>query len=156
MKTTPRTLSLAASFVTSAALAVSGAAVAHDSHAKYSAGEPGDPKKPSREIVVDMSEMRYSPAAIDVKRGEQIKFIVRNSGAIDHEFLLATTAENLKHAEAMRKNPDMEHDEPNGVKLGPGKSGEVLWRFSKRGTFEYSCLIPDHRQSGMIGKVVVK
>ena len=156
MKTTLRTLLLAASFVTSTALALSGAAVAHDSHAKYSAGEPGDPKKPSREIVVDMTEMRYSPAAIEVKRGEQIKFIVRNSGAIDHEFLLATTAENLKHAEEMRKNPDMEHDEPNGVKLGPGKSAEVLWRFSKRGTFEYSCLIPDHRQSGMIGKVVVK
>ena len=156
MKITPRTFLLAASFVTLAAPALSGAAVAHDSRAKYSAGEPGDPKKPSREIVVDMTEMRYAPVAIEVKRGEQIKFIVRNSGAIDHEFLLATTAENLKHAEEMRKNPDMEHDEPNGVKLGPGKSGEVLWRFSKRGTFEYSCLIPDHRQSGMIGKVVVK
>ena len=156
MKTTLNTLSLAALTAASVALAVSGAATAHDSHAGYSAGEPGDPKKPSREIIVDMSEMRYSPAAIEVKRGEQIKFVIRNSGAIDHEFLLATTAENLKHAEAMRKNPDMEHDEPNGVKLGPGKSGEVLWRFSKRGTFEYSCLIPDHRQSGMIGKVVVK
>lgn len=79
-------------------------AMAHENHSEYSAGEPGDPKKPSREIVVLMSEMDYSPASIEVKRGEQIRFVVRNVGTEVHEFLLATTAENLKHGEAMKKN----------------------------------------------------
>ena len=50
----------------------------------------------------------------------------------------------------------MEHDEPNGLRLAPKKSGEILWKFSKVGTFEYSCLIHTHRESGMIGKIVVK
>lgn len=131
-------------------------AAAHEKHGGYSAGEPGNPKKPAREIVVEMSEMDYSPAVVEVKRGEQIRFVIRNRGTEDHEFLLATTAENLKHAAAMRKNPDMEHDEPNGLRLAPRKSGEILWKFSKAGTFEYSCLIPDHREYGMIGKVIVK
>ena len=31
------------------------------------------------------------PACIDVKRGEQVRFVIRNNGADDHEFLLATT-----------------------------------------------------------------
>jgi len=131
-------------------------ASAHEKDGEYSAGEPGDPKKPSREIVVFMSEMDYSPASIEVKRGEQIRFVVRNVGTEPHEFLLATTAENLKHGEAMKKNPNMEHDEPNGLKLDAKKSGEILWKFSKAGTFEYSCLIPTHREYGMLGKVVVK
>ena len=56
----------------------------------------------------------------------------------------------------MKKNPKMEHDEPNGVRLAPKKSAELLWRFSKAGDFEYSCLIPDHRDYGMIGRVTVK
>jgi uncharacterized cupredoxin-like copper-binding protein len=56
----------------------------------------------------------------------------------------------------MKKNPDMEHDEPNGLRLAPKKSGEIIWKFSKAGTFEYSCLIPTHRELGMIGTVVVK
>ena len=56
----------------------------------------------------------------------------------------------------MKKNPDMEHDEPNGLRLDAKKSGEILWKFSKAGTFEYSCLIPTHREFGMIGKVIVK
>src|SRR5437870_600730 len=82
----------------------------HRHHASYSAGEPGNPRKPSRIIEVEMTEMAFSPFKIEVKRGEQIRFVIRNAGKEDHEFLLATTAENLKHAEAMRKNPGMTHD----------------------------------------------
>ncbi|MBI3700565.1 MAG: cupredoxin family protein [Afipia sp.] len=131
-------------------------ASAHGHHGGYSAGEPGNAKKPSREIAILMSEMDYTPSKIEVKRGEQIRFVIRNVGSESHEFLLASTADNLKHAEAMKKNPDMEHDEPNGLKLASKKSGEILWKFTKAGTFEYSCLIPTHREFGMIGKVVVK
>ncbi len=130
----------------------------HEQHAheSYAAGEPGDPKKPARTIEVGMSEMAYAPARIEVKRGEQIRFVIRNVGADNHEFLLATTEENLKHGEAMKNNPDMEHEEPNGVRLAPKKSAEIVWKFTRAGTFEYSCLIPGHREAGMIGQVVVK
>ena len=125
-------------------------------HESYSAGEPGDPKKPSRTIEVEMSEMDFTPSRIEVKRGEQIRFVLRNVGTEDHEFLLANKDENLKHAELMKKSPRMEHDDPNGVRLGPKKSAEIVWKFTKAGSFEYSCLIPDHRDYGMIGHVTVK
>ena len=101
-------------------------------------------------------KMTFTPNKIEVKKGEQIKFMLRNNGELDHEFILATTAENLKHAESMKKNPDMEHDDPNGKRLAPKKTSEIVWKFTKRGTFEYSCLIPGHREAGMIGTVVVK
>ena len=133
-------------------------AYSHEQHAHggHAAGEPGDPKKPSRTIVVGMTEMAYAPARIEVKRGEQIRFVLRNVGKEDHEFLLATTKENLAHAQEMKKHPHMEHDEPNAVRLAPSKTAEILWKFSKAGTFEFSCLIPDHRDYGMIGHVTVK
>jgi uncharacterized cupredoxin-like copper-binding protein len=125
-------------------------------HGGYAAGEPGDATKPARVIEIEMSEMAYKPSQIEVKRGEQIRFVVRNAGTEDHEFLLATTRENLAHAEVMKKHPHMEHDEPNGVRLAPQKSAEILWKFTHAGSFEYSCLIPDHRDYGMIGRVTVK
>lgn len=133
-------------------------ALGHEQHAheSYAAGEPGNPKRPSRMIEVEMSEMAFTPSRIEVKRGEQIRFVIRNVGFEDHEFLLATKEENLKHAEAMKKNPRMEHDDPNGVRLAPKKSAEIIWKFIKAGTFEYSCLIPDHREYGMFGQVTVK
>lgn len=128
--------------------------------AGFSAGEPGDPKKPARIVQVTMNEgdskMMYVPASIEIRRGEQIKFVLRNNGALDHEFILATTAENLKHAEEMKKNPEMEHDDPNAKRLAPKKVNEIVWKFTKTGQFEYGCLIPGHREAGMIGTVVVK
>ena len=132
----------------------------HGHDEAFSAGEPGDAKKPARIIQVTMGEMdgkmMFMPAKVEVKKGEQVKFMLRNNGELDHEFILATTAENLKHGEAMKKNPDMEHDDPNGIRLAAKKTGEILWKFTKPGTFEYSCLIEDHRDYGMIGTVVVK
>jgi uncharacterized cupredoxin-like copper-binding protein len=132
------------------------ALAAHEGHGHYSAGEPGDPKKPARVITVLMNEMDYTPSKIEVKRGEQIRFVIRNVGTESHEFMLATTAENLRHAEVMKQDPAMQHDDPNGVTLAPKKTAEILWKFSKAGTFEYSCLIPKHRESGMIGTISVK
>lgn len=131
---------------------------AHDRgrHPSYSAGEPGDPAKPSRTIEIEMSEMTYEPIRIEVGRGEQIRFVLRNVGIEDHEFLLATTRENLKHADDMRKHPHMNHKEPNGARVAPKKTAEIIWKFTKPGTFEYSCLIPDHREYGMTGQVTVK
>jgi uncharacterized cupredoxin-like copper-binding protein len=127
----------------------------HDHHG-FSAGEPGDPNKPARTIEIALSEMAYEPSNINVKRGEQIRFVLRNVGREDHEFLLATTKENLTHAEVMKKHPHMEHDDPNGVRLAPNKTAEIVWKFTKSGTFEFSCLIPDHRDYGMVGHVTVK
>jgi uncharacterized cupredoxin-like copper-binding protein len=56
----------------------------------------------------------------------------------------------------MEQHPDMAHDEPNGRKLAPGKTVELLWMFDKSGTYEFTCLIPGHREAGMTGSVTVK
>ena len=130
------------------------------SHATFSAGEPGNPKRPAKTMQVTMREtdgkMVFIPDRIEVRKGEQVRFLLRNSGDLDHEFMLATTEENLKHAELMKKFPDMEHDDPNGKRLSPKKTAEIVWRFTKAGTFEFGCLIPGHREAGMTGFVVVR
>jgi uncharacterized cupredoxin-like copper-binding protein len=133
---------------------------AHENNGHFSAGEPGDPKKPARIIKVVMREdgkkLAFEPTRITVRKDEQIRFVLENAGIDDHEFVLATVKENRKHAELMKKFPDMEHDDPNAKRLAPAARGEILWKFTKAGTFEFACLIPGHREAGMLGKVVVK
>lgn len=144
------------------ALPIGSLAIAHEGQEKagYAAGEPGDPKKSSRTVEVIMSEgsgtMTYAPAEIDVKKGEQIKLVVKNAGALKHEFFLDSFDHNAHHKIEMQKNPEMEHDDPNAQSVEPDKQVEVLWKFSKAGTFEFACLIPGHYEAGMHGKVVVK
>ena len=135
---------------------------AHEGHPTFSAGEPGDPKKPARTVRVLMhddggeTDMRFEPALITVRRGEQIRFVLENVGTESHEFMLATVPENRKHAELMKKFPDMEHDDPNGKRLAASERGELVWKFTKRGEFEFACLIPGHYEAGMHGKIIVK
>jgi uncharacterized cupredoxin-like copper-binding protein len=119
-------------------------------------GKPGDAKKVSRTIEVGMGDdMRFTPADIKVKQGETIKFVARNHGALEHEFVLGTMKELKEHAALMRKSPEMEHDDPNAVSVAPGNTGTLIWRFTKAGTFDFACLVPGHFEAGMVGKIIV-
>ncbi|SDR51403.1 Uncharacterized copper-binding protein, cupredoxin-like subfamily [Rhizobiales bacterium GAS191] len=126
----------------------------------YSAGEPGNPKKPARVVIITMSDtdgkMGYFPDKLEVRKGEQIKFVLKNNGALEHEFMLATVQENAEHAELMKKFPEMEHDDPNAKSIKPKQSADLLWQFTKAGEFQYACLIPGHMEAGMHGTVIVK
>ena len=129
----------------------------HDEGHADTVGKPGDPKKISRTIDVEMSDtMRFSPANIRVKRGETIKFLLKNSGKLKHEMVLGSMKELKEHAALMQKFPEMEHADPNMVSVDPGKTGELVWKFNKAGTFDFACLQPGHFEAGMVGKVAVK
>ncbi|ALG91121.1 MULTISPECIES: copper-binding protein [Actibacterium] len=122
-------------------------------------GVPGDPAKVTRTIDVTMretddGEMLFEPKSLDIVEGETIRFTVVNNGELEHEFVIDTMMGNAEHKEAMAKM-DMEHDDPNSVRLDPGASGEVVWTFSNTGSFEFACLIPGHYESGMHGPIVV-
>lgn len=120
-------------------------------------GKAGDPKKITRTIMFRMSdEMRFDPSHITVKRGETIRFIARNNGKLMHEMVFGTVQELKEHADQMKKFPGMEHDEPYMTHVAPGKSGEIIWQFTKPGVFDFACLIAGHYDAGMTGKVTVK
>lgn len=159
-KTSALASGLAALLLSSGVVLAGPGEVGH-SHKTFAAGAPGDAKKPARTVEVVMSEtgdgrMLFRPDRVDVKRGEQVRFVLKNAGKVDHEFMLDSVANNAKHRIAMQKNPDMEHDDPNGKRLAPGQTAQIVWRFSKAGSFEFACLIPGHHESGMHGSVAVK
>jgi uncharacterized cupredoxin-like copper-binding protein len=120
-------------------------------------GREGNPRKVSRTIKVDMADtMRFTPADVTVKRGETVRFVVRNDGKQLHEMVLGTTQAIKEHAELMKKFPEMEHADPNMAHVKPGATGEIVWQFTKAGEFQFACLQPGHYEAGMVGKVGVK
>lgn len=130
-----------------------------DEHAEMMIGKPGDPAKATRTIDVSMREtddgdMIFEPTSLEITKGETIRFNIMNKGELEHEFVIDTMEGNAEHKEAMAKM-DMEHDDPNSVRLDEGKSGEVVWTFTNAGTFEFACLIPGHYESGMHGPITV-
>jgi uncharacterized cupredoxin-like copper-binding protein len=120
-------------------------------------GRQGDPSKATRTIRIDMADtMRFTPAGITIRQGETVRLVATNKGRVLHEMVLGTADELRKHAAMMKKFPDMEHDEPHMAHVRPGKSGEIVWQFTKPGEFQFACLIPGHFEAGMVGTVTVK
>ncbi len=119
-------------------------------------GVPGQAAKVTRTVEVDMTDaMRFNPANVRARQGETIRFVLKNSGQVKHEFVLGTPTELKEHYTQMMKFPEMEHEDPKMVTLAPGATGEVIWRFTKAGKVDFACLQPGHYDAGMKGVVTV-
>ena len=144
---------------------------------EHAFGRAGDSRKVTRAYQVGMDDTMHfrvtaaarqerksdahgepsqiKPGDIVVKRGETVRFLVRNRGKVMHEMVLGTMRELREHAELMKKHPGMEHDEPYMLHVAPGKTAEMGWRFTRPGEFYYGCLVPGHFEAGMVGRIKV-
>lgn len=125
-------------------------------HGAANIGIAGLPGEVSRTIQVDMKDtMRFTPASIQVKQGETIRFLVKNSGQLSHEFVLGSPKDLAAHYEVMKKNPEMEHADDNMRTVAPGQSAEMLWKFTHSGSIGFACLHVGHYEAGMKGTIAV-
>ncbi|WP_169566350.1 cupredoxin domain-containing protein [Sneathiella limimaris] len=147
-----------------------------DHHGKkaMAIGEPGEAANVSRTIEITLGDNFFEPEALSLKKGETVRFVIRNKGDFVHEFNIGTAIMHSAHQEEMammmehgaiepdRINHDkmkmdmggghmMSHDDPNSVLLEPGKEAEIIWNFSSDAALEFACNLPGHYQSGMVG-----
>ena len=139
-------------------------------------GEKGKISEVSRVIQINMYDNYYEPDKIEVKKGETIKFFVKNLGELVHEFNIATKIMHLKHQPEMmmlveneiilsekidkqkmiemeKKNPSMAHSHSNSVLLSPGESANLIWKFTNSVKLEAACNVPGHYEAGMIAEI---
>ena len=139
-------------------------------------GTKGKASDVDRVIVVNMYDNYYEPSKIEIKKGETVKFVVKNKGELVHEFNIATKTMHLKHQPEMmmlveneiilsdkidkkkmmemaKKNPSMAHSHSNSVLLSPGESADLIWKFTNSLKIEASCNVPGHYEAGMIAEI---
>jgi uncharacterized cupredoxin-like copper-binding protein len=139
------------------ASAVTLAACADDATDSGGTPPPGEP----RTIHVTMTDMAYTPAELDVTAGETVTFVFRNDGAVRHEAVFGTLAEQeAHHAEMAEMGGDhegmdtgsMPHDEMSelhSVVLEPGETVEITHTFDVEGPMMVGCHEPGHWEAGM-------
>lgn len=123
----------------------------HSAHGESLAGRPGQENEVSRTIEVEANDtMRFLHTPLTVKGGETIKFIVKNTGNVVHEFSIGTKDEHTAHGEMMMGNPNMHHGAGGPtVTIAPGKTETLIWYFEEAWQVEVACNIPGHYQAGM-------
>ena len=139
-------------------------------------GEKGESSEVDKVININMYDNYFEPNVVNIKKGETIKFLVKNFGSLVHEFNIATNKMHLSHQTEMLKmmeneillgdiidyekmkeiaktDHSMAHSHSNSVLLEPGKSGEIIWKFNTKIILEAACNVPGHYESGMITKI---
>lgn len=147
MKSLLRSPSRVRAFALSAALFV---AVACGGGSGGSAGSP-------RTIRITLGNLRFTPATITVKAGTTVHFILTNSDAIDHEFVLGSEDVQREH-EDMRMKGDRMADGMTSAGMAEvpaTKTVNLTYTFSEPGTLIYGCHVEDHYPQGMKGTVTI-
>tara|TARA_B100000029_G_C17544006_1_gene947779 strand:- start:985 stop:1482 length:498 start_codon:yes stop_codon:yes gene_type:complete len=139
-------------------------------------GEKGKTSEIDRIIEIKMYDNYFVPDVISVKKGETIKFVIKNLGTLVHEFNIATKKMHLNHQPEMMKmieneillgdridyekmkevakiDHSMAHSHSNSILLEPNKSGQIIWKFNTEIVLEAACNIPGHYESGMVAKI---
>ena len=140
-----------------------------------SLGAPGKAKDAARTVPVTLNDNYFDPATITVKKGETVRFHIVNKGSLLHEFTIETpdmhaarekemqdmldmgmiTATTINNSQINMPgmNMEMHHKDPNTAPVEPGKSADVIWKFSKETRLEFACNIPGHYEAGMVGEI---
>ena len=130
-----------------------------DGHASeaFAFGEPATPADADRVVEIRATdEMAFEPATVEVRAGEVITFEVTNVGQIPHDFVLGDEHAQQEHAREMEDmGADMAHVDPNAMRVEPGGTGSITWRFHDAGEVLYGCHQPGHYEAGMEGSVEV-
>jgi uncharacterized cupredoxin-like copper-binding protein len=111
---------------------------------------------PVRTVVVTMRHSRFEPALVRVGPGERVRFLLRNTDPIDHEFILGDDDVQRRH-EAGRQR--QHHGEVPGERsVAAGQEAATTYAFPAGldgRALQFACHLPGHYAYGMHGTVRV-
>jgi uncharacterized cupredoxin-like copper-binding protein len=102
-------------------------------------------------IEVEMTDMAFTPASIDVNAGETVRLRFNNTGLAVHEAVIGDLALQEEHAEEMAGTA-MDHgdsDESEPLVVAVGETGDLVYTAGAAGTLIIGCHQPGHWDAGM-------
>jgi uncharacterized cupredoxin-like copper-binding protein len=104
-----------------------------------------------RTEVVVIHHSRFSPATISVPAGREVRFVIRNTDPIDHEFIVGPPEVHDRH----ERGTEARHGAvPGEVSVPAMGEAETTYLFRAPGPMVFACHLPGHLAYGMHGVVV--
>jgi uncharacterized cupredoxin-like copper-binding protein len=107
-----------------------------------------------RTVVITMHHTHFQPSEIRVAAGTTVRFVLRNTDPIDHEFIVGDEAVHQRH----RVGREAHHhgEVPGEISVPSGTEATTSFRFDHPGQVAYICHLPGHEAYGMVGVVDVR
>ena len=95
----------------------------------------------------------FAPDSLDVDPGETVRFVIRNTYPIDHEFILGDEHVQLVHEEGTEAH---HAPRPGEVSVPAGETVVTTYTFPENpGELIFGCHLPGHYDFGMRGTVTI-
>jgi uncharacterized cupredoxin-like copper-binding protein len=105
--------------------------------------------------VTALDEFAYDPSSMEVGAGETVRFVVTNTGELDHEFVVGD-AEMQEMAEEQAMEGMHGHAEAMAsLSVDPGETAETVVTFDEPGELLYACHVEGHFEGGMVGTITI-
>jgi uncharacterized cupredoxin-like copper-binding protein len=116
--------------------------------------QPGRaPAATQRTVVLTMHHTHFQPTVVRVEPGTTVRFVLRNTDPIDHEFIVGDDAVHQRHRVGREQH---HHGEvPGEISVPSGTEASTTFRFDRPGRLVYACHLPGHEAYGMVGTVEV-
>ena len=127
-----------------------------------------------QKVTITMTDFKFTPALITLQSGVPAEIVLVNKGAVEHEFMVyKTPAGKIKDWDEyiMPNTYFKDMGEVEGefegigavagtsvfeVEVMKGKTAELKFTPTRKGTFEMGCHVEGHYEAGMKGVLVVK
>lgn len=106
-----------------------------------------------RTVVLDIEHSTFSPARVEVRRGERVRFVVENGDPIDHELIIGDEEVQDIHENGTERRHGAKDGE---VSVPSGETAETSYTFGETGTLIFGCHLPGHYPYGMRGVIEVQ
>ncbi len=95
----------------------------------------------------------FAPDRLSVEPGETVRFVIRNTDPIDHEFILGDEHVQLVHEEGTEAHHP---PRPGEVSVPSGQTVVTTYTFPETpGELIFGCHLPGHYDFGMRGTVAI-
>jgi uncharacterized cupredoxin-like copper-binding protein len=105
-----------------------------------------------RTVEITIRHSGFDPSSLSFPAGTSVRFVIRNTDPIDHEFILGDQEVQDRH----ETGTEPHHGEiPGEVSIPAGQTAITTYRFSESGMLLFGCHLPGHWDYGMRGLVTV-
>jgi uncharacterized cupredoxin-like copper-binding protein len=115
---------------------------------------PAHPNETKNLVIEANDSMRFVPASLEVREGEEVRIILVNTGTVRHELVIGDEDGLGGHAQEMKQSHGHHHN-AEGISVEPGQVGMVVWRATSTKPIGFACFEPGHFEAGMRGTVTV-
>jgi plastocyanin len=94
------------------------------------------------DVKIVATDLKFTPTTLQAKVGQPLRVTFENKGVIEHDLTFPTIKAD-KPASALK------------VVAKPGQTAALEFTPTAKGTYEYVCTIPGHKEAGMKGAITV-